>query len=125
MIIDLNYFKKKLQTEKMKIEEELGATSIKNPKNSRDWQATYPERGMEETIEADPLDVAENIEDYQERYALNDVLEKRLNNVKDALNAIDSGTYGKCKIGGKSHDIEHERLDANSAATTCINHIEE
>ena len=69
--------------------------------------------------------MADNIEDYQERYALNDVLEKRLNSVKDALNAISSGLYGKCRVGGKEHDIEYERLDANPAATTCINHIEE
>ena len=98
--------------------------SIKNPKDSRDWQAIYPEGDLDEKIEADPIDAADKIEDYQERYDLNDVLEKRLNSVKDALKSIANGTYGKCKVGGKEHDIEPERLEANPAATTCINHIE-
>ena len=124
MNIDLNYFKKKLEAERLKIEEELRETSIKNPKNSGDWQATYPERNLEEKIEADPTDVADNIEDYQERYALNDVLENRLNSVKNALRGIETGTYGVCTIGGKEHQIEKERLEANPAAATCINHIE-
>ena len=123
MNIDTTYFKKKLEEEKSKIEEELSDISIKNPKNSSDWQAVYPE--SEEKTEADPNDVADNIESYQERYALTDVLEKRLNNIKTALLAIEKGIYGVCKIDGTEHPIEHERLDANPAATTCINHIEE
>ena len=124
MKIDLNYFKNKLEEEKTKIEGELKGMSIRNPKDKGDWQATYPERGTEEPIEADPLDAAENIEEYQERYSLNDVLEKRLNSVKDAIKAINNNTYGICKVGGKDHDIEHERLEANPAAITCINHID-
>ncbi len=123
-MIDLKQFKKKLELEKEKLEEELKETSIRNPKDSRDWQAVYPEKDLDEKIEADPTDVADNIEDYQERYALNDVLEKRLNSVKDALKAIENGSYGKCHVDGKEHDIEIERLEANPAATTCINHIE-
>ena len=122
--MDLNYFKNKLEKEKAKIEEELSVISIKNPKDARDWQAVYPERDLDDKFEADPADTAGNIEDYQERYALNDVLEKRLNNIKDALLAVNRGSYGKCNVGGKQHDIEHERLDANPAAITCINHIE-
>lgn len=123
--IDLTYFKKKLEEEKHKLEEELRTTSIRNPKDERDYQAVYPEKTGPEKREADDLDVADSLEEYQERYDLNDVLEKRLNNVKDALKAIESGTYGKCKIGGTEHDIEEERLSANPAATTCISHLEE
>lgn len=125
MKIDLNHFKKLLEAEKNKLEDELKGTSIKNPKDNRDWQAVYPEMNQAEKIEADPLDTADNIEDYQERYDLNDVLEKRLNNVKDALKAIQNGTYGKCMVDGKEHNIEEERLNANPAATTCISHLEE
>ncbi|MBI3633759.1 MAG: hypothetical protein HY226_05730 [Candidatus Vogelbacteria bacterium] len=124
MNIDLKHFKQKLEAEKSKIEEELKSISIRNPKNAGDWQATYPERNMEEKIEADPTDVADNIEDYQERYALNDVLENRLNSVKNALKSLEAGTYGICTSGGHKHAIEEERLEANPAATTCINHIE-
>ncbi|MBI3632099.1 MAG: hypothetical protein HY225_01490 [Candidatus Vogelbacteria bacterium] len=124
MNIDLKYFKEKLEAEKIKIEDELKSMSIKNPRNQSDWQATYPERDLQDKIEADPTDVADNIEDYQERYALNDVLENRLNSVREALRAIEVGSYGICKIGGREHSIENERLEANPAAATCINHIE-
>lgn len=124
MKTDLNHFKKLLEEEKRKIEEELRETSIKNPKDNADWQAVYPERDLDEKIESDPIDAADKIEDYQERYDLNDVLEKRLISVKDALKAISNGTYGKCNVGGTTHDIEKERLEANPAATTCINHLE-
>lgn len=124
-MLDIKHFKSKLEAEKVKIEDELKDMSIKNPKNSGDWQATYPERNLEEKIEADPTDVADNIEDYQERYALNDVLENRLTSIKSALKAIEDGTYGICKVAGQEHNIEEERLEANPAATTCISHIEE
>ena len=124
MKIDTNHFKKLLEEEKHKIESELRETSIRNPKDSRDYQAVYPEKSGPEKMEADDLDVADSMEEYQERYDLNDVLEKRLNNVKDALKAIEDNTYGWCKIGGTPHEIEHERLAANPAATTCIAHLE-
>lgn len=124
MKIDLNHFKKLLAEEKHKIESELREISIRNPKDGRDYQAVYPEKSGPEKMEADDLDVADSMEEYQERYDLNDVLEKRLNSVKDALKAIEDGTYGQCTIGGDPHDIEKERLEANPAATTCIGHIE-
>ena len=125
MKIDTNEFKKKLEVEKKKIETELLDTSEDDPKHPDNWEATYPntEAGHEVT-EADSLDAAEDIEEYQERFDLNDVLEKRLNSVKEALKKIEDGTYGVCMIDGKPHDIEVERLEANPAATTCIAHIE-
>ncbi len=124
MKIDVQDLKKRLEEERRKIEAELRDTSIRNPKDARDWEATYPEKMQAEKVEADDLDVGNSMEDYQERYDLNDVMEKRLNEVKDALKAIEEGTYGWCKMGGAPHEIEPERLDANPAAMTCIKHIE-
>ena len=120
---DLDIFKKKLEAEKKKIEEDMQGVSRKNPKDPNDFQAVLPEDPDER--EADPNEMADNIEGYEENFALNDVLEKRLNSVKDALKRIENGTYGVCKVGGKEHEIEKERLDANPAATTCIKHLEE
>lgn len=123
MTIDFLYFKKKLEEEKNKIERELSGMSMKNPENKNDWEAVYPEDTEER--EADPNDQADNIEDYEERYSLNDVLEKRLNEVKTALSKIEDNSYGKCKTGGDAHPIEETRLEANPAATTCIEHLDE
>ena len=119
---DTVIFKKKLEEEKKKIEEDLEGISRKNPKDPNDFQAIMPEDPDER--DADPNELADNIEDYEENFALNDVLEKRLNEVKAALKRIDDGTYGVCKFGGSGHPIEKELLDANATATTCIKHLE-
>ena len=119
---DISYFKKKLEEEKNKIENELSGISKKNPANPNDWEAVPPKDADER--EPDLNEAADNIEDYEETYSLNDVLEKRLNDIKSALEKINDETYGVCKIGGKEHEIEEARLEANPAATTCINHLE-
>ena len=123
-MIDTKKFKNKLEEEKIKIETELSGMSVKNPANPDDWEAVPPRKDPGDDNEADPNDVADNIEDYEESYSLNDVLEKRLNDIKAALKKIDEGKYGICKIGGREHKIEEERLEANPAADTCIEHLE-
>lgn len=125
-MIDISEFKKKLEAEKRKIEEDLLGTSEDDPKRPDNWEAVYPGKELgNEPIDADSADAAEDLEEYGERYDLNDVMEKRLNAVKEALRRIENGTYGVCTIDGKSHEIEAERLEANPAAITCIAHIEE
>lgn len=121
--MNIGYFKKKLEEEKKEIEAKLASISVKNPANKDDWEAV-PTKDVDER-EPDLNEAADNIEDYETSYSLNDVLEKRLNEVKDALASIEKGNYGVCKIGGEDHLIESERLEANPAAKTCIKHLEE
>lgn len=118
---DLIYFKKRLEEERAKIEEELAETSIKNPKNPNDWQAVQPSDTAVDR-EPDPIDAADNIEDYEEAFSVTDVLEGRLLDINKALEAMQKGIYGKCNEGGELHDIGEDRLEANPAATTCIEH---
>jgi len=120
---DLIYFKKKLEEEKIKLESELSGISTKNPRNQEDWEAVPPKDTDER--ESDPNEAADNIEDYEGNFSLNDILEKRLNDTKEALNKIEENTYGICRIGGKEHPIEEERLEANPSAKTCIKHLED
>ena len=47
-------------------------------------------------------------------------LEVRLEQVNKALEKIENDTYGTCEKCGT--DIPEERLKANPAATTCIEH---
>ncbi|HBM45525.1 MAG: hypothetical protein UT05_C0010G0044 [Parcubacteria group bacterium GW2011_GWF2_38_76] len=118
---DINYFKAKLEEEKRKIEEELSETSIKNPKNKNDWEAVLPTDGDER--EPDPNEAADNLEDYEAAFSVTDVLEARLLDINNALDAIKNGTYGKCNVGGTVHDIEEDRLEANPASITCTEHL--
>lgn len=119
---DTNYFKKKLEAEKNKIETELAGMSKENPSKKGDWEAIPPKDTDER--EPDLNEAADNMEDYEEAFALNNVLEKRLNEIKAALERIEKGNFGICVAGGGKHQIEEERLEANPAATTCIKHLD-
>lgn len=105
--------KKKLIEEKKLLEDELGSLG-KFDKKTGDWQAT-PE--TQTAPEADESDMADRTEDYEERSAMTDTLEKRLADVENALNKIDGGSYGICEVCGNK--IEEDRLEANPAARTC------
>jgi RNA polymerase-binding transcription factor DksA len=72
---------------------------------------------------ADEDEVAEGIDEYENNSAILKQLETRLNEVSIALDQIEKGTYGTCKICGA--EIETERLNANPAAQTCKLHMNE
>jgi len=127
MDTDLNAVKVKLEEEKAKLENELSSIGTQNPNNPDDWQAKVDKSEGDNEIlekEADSGDVADNLEEFGSRYSLvNDVLEVRLKAVNDALLAIENGTYGTCNVGGETHQIERERLEANLSATSCVAHM--
>jgi RNA polymerase-binding transcription factor DksA len=117
MKTDTGHFKKLLESELSVLEAELSTVGRKNPDNLSDWEATEST-----TIdEADELEVADSMEEYENRRGILNQLEMRLNSVKKALEKISSGKYGICEIGGE--EIELDRLEANPAATTCKKHM--
>ena len=118
MTIDIQYFKEKLEEEKKRLEVSLADVGQKNPDNPSDWE------GKSEPLDAersDRIDTADNIEKYESNTAVVNELETRLNNINAALGRIEDGTYGKCKISGGP--IEEDRLEANPAADTCKEHM--
>jgi RNA polymerase-binding protein DksA len=82
-----------------------------------DWKGAS---GAEKSTEADPNDAADQIEELVTNVPLVEELEKRLHDVKDALEKMDTGTYGTCDACHA--EIPKKRLDANPAARTCIAH---
>lgn len=121
-MIDTVKYKKILEAEKNKLENEL--KEIANPDSEAvgGWQARGP---MNDHEDADRNEVADRLEELGDREAIESTLEKRLENVNNALKMIEEGTYGKCEFGGVDHDIEEARLEANPAAKTCIEHLDE
>jgi len=120
MSLDLKFFKEELKKEQTKLEEELiGLGAKKNPNNPDDWEAV-PEELPQMT--ADKNEMADRLEDFEQTRSTEVSLELRLNEVKKALKKIDDGTYGKCDEN--DHEIPEERLRANPAATTCIEHAQ-
>lgn len=109
--------KNMLVAERAKLEGELKSLGRKNPDNPNDWQATAPDLNIPA---ADPNEVADQVEEFELRYATEEELESHYRDVKSALERMEAGTYGTCEVGGEP--IEEERLLANPAARTCIAH---
>lgn len=116
--IDITYFKEKLESEKKLLEGELRSVGRINPENPKDWQATP---APIDTMSADKTEVAEQMEEFEERGAVEVELENKLGSITRALDKIKKGTYGICEIGNEP--IETARLEANPAAITCIKHL--
>lgn len=110
------------ELEKMlkEITTELSGVGIHNPQNPSDWVAV-PE-GLD-AEEPDENLSADSVESWNERRALVATLESRYNSIVAALARIDGGTFGTCEVCKKP--IEEERLSANPASRTCIEHREE
>ena len=114
-------YKKKLQEELELLKSELKKLGRINPSNPSDWETVGDPETNNNDDHSDPNDNADDQEEFGERQAILNDLEIRFNNVKKTLERIENNTYGKCEVCGK--EIEKERLEANPAATTCIEHI--
>lgn len=110
-------YKKLLENEKEKLLKELATIGQKNPSNPKDWEAKPTNM---ESDSADENEVADTIEEFEENSAILKQLEIQLIAVESALGKIEAGTYGKCNVCGK--EIPEDRLEANPAALTCIEH---
>lgn len=117
MNIDTNYFKVKLLEEKTEVESSLKDIASYNEKTDS-WEA-MPE--AQEGPEADFNDLADRLEDYEERGAMVKTLSARLKDIENALQKIEQGNYGICEESGEP--IEIERLEANPAARTNKAHM--
>src|SRR3989344_6137373 len=109
MTINYDHFKKKLEEEKAKLENELEAVGRQNPDNPSDWEATPPED--RDNSQADENTMADSIEGYENNNAILNTLEARYQDIKSGLDKIEKGVYGLCQVCGK--EIEEDRLEAN------------
>jgi len=108
MIENIEQYKEKLLVEKTRLETEIA--SVSGPSNV-----------IDESTDADPNEVADKIEEFDNNFAIADDLKLSLNDVQAALDRIEAGTYGVCEISGKP--IELDRLEANPSARTCKEHM--
>lgn len=119
MAVDTAKFKERLEKLLGEVTHDLTTIGVHNPENPSDWVATPEALSME----PDPNDAADRVEDWDERRALMAQLETRYNNIVRALKKIEEGTYDTCEVCGKP--IEEDRLDANPAARTDKQHKDE
>ncbi|MEI3604082.1 yteA family sporulation protein [Pseudogracilibacillus sp. SE30717A] len=70
-----------------------------------------------------PGDMGTEMYEREKDIALNEHAERELEEINEALHAIDEGTYGICKVC--SLDIAYDRLKAVPTADTCREHAED
>jgi YteA family regulatory protein len=70
-----------------------------------------------------PGDMGTELYEREKDIALNEHAETELEEINEALHAIEEGTYGICKICGA--DIPFDRLKAMPAADRCLDHAKE
>ncbi len=110
-------YKQKIEAELSQVEKELKDIAVFN-EETLDWEVV-PEPAGDDT--ADDNDVADRFEDFEERGAILEALEKRWKELKQSLSNIENGAFGKCTVCG--NEIEEDRLDANPGAQTCKEHM--
>lgn len=116
---DLEELRAALEVEKENLEEELAAHG-RVQSETGDWQGASI--GFEGE-ESDPNDVADQIEELATNVPLVEELEDRHHDVADALEKMDEGVYGICEVSNEP--IPLDRLKANPAARTTVEHAEE
>lgn len=110
---DINYYKRRLIDEKNALLDTIN--SIRDYAEDETQQEQLSELSM---VDNHPADVATEMEDREKNYALIDNEKKLLNDIKDALERIDKGTFGVCRICGR--EISDERLDFIPYTSLCI-----
>ena len=113
--MNTEHFKQKLEEEKARLEGELGAIGAN--KTDDNWEA----RNTIDADTAEDTEVADKFEELEINEGIVSTLEIQLKDVDDALDKIESGSYGKCETCNEQ--IEEDRLEANPSARTCKAHM--
>ncbi|MBI2023133.1 TraR/DksA C4-type zinc finger protein [Candidatus Giovannonibacteria bacterium] len=120
MTLDLDYYRKKLEEEKLEIEEDLKSIAERNPEAPEDWNVKYPNLNV---MNAAKEEIADQEAEYENRAPVELGLESRLREINEALERANHGKFGTCAAGGE--EIGEARLRANPAARTCVAHDKE
>lgn len=117
MALNLDFFKKQLEEERVRLERELSTVAERNPDAPEDWNVIAPDLNI---MHAAKEEMADQEEELENRVSIEAGLESRLRDVNEALEKIRHGKYGVCSVGGE--EIDEDRMKANPAALTCMKH---
>jgi len=96
----------------------------KKAKENRDrlWETIRQSYESEDEISRHPNNIGDNdasSEDYAYNFQFLEREDKYIQRLDEALERIESGTYGICRVCGK--DINEERLEAVPTTSICVN----
>jgi len=110
-----------LLREKERLQKSLAEFADRDPKDSLNWTARFPEFSDAGARKNDlGGENADEVEEYETRLETEDALEDRLRDIARALDKFDSGTFGICEKCREPIPIA--RLSANPAARFDIEH---
>jgi len=109
--------KKKLTERKKEVEEHI---SLNDHFGLHKDENFYNYVGELSTYDNHPADTGTELYEREKDISLNELSEKELKDINEALQAIEKGEYGKCSACGK--DIPFERLEAVPFTEYCIEH---
>ncbi|PIP26796.1 MAG: hypothetical protein CO140_04810 [Candidatus Moranbacteria bacterium CG_4_9_14_3_um_filter_40_7] len=104
--------KTRLLKEKAELEKNLEQIAKPLDKKSGDYETAFEEIGTSKE------DNATEIEQYSDNFSVETVLEKKLQNIIQALQKMENRTYGICEKCQKEIDLN--RLEANPSAKKCL-----
>ena len=119
----LEELKTALEEERDLLTKELETIATPDPHLKGDWDIKHEEWSEDQITSREALEGDESVNESDEdmkNKALSDRLELRLKEVGEALEKIGGEHYGICEVCKKEIDIE--RLKANPAASTDIEH---
>ncbi|PYF01955.1 TraR/DksA C4-type zinc finger protein [Ureibacillus chungkukjangi] len=70
-----------------------------------------------------PGDIASDLTIQLTEYAMDDFKQESIDKIEAALNAMEEGTYGECKVCHQ--EIPFDRLEAIPTTLTCVEHSQE
>jgi RNA polymerase-binding transcription factor DksA len=108
----LEKIQKQLKAEETRLETALASFAMKNPHNTEDFNAAFPQFGEKDE------DNATEVAAYSDSLTLERTLEAALRDVKNSLRRIEKGEYGICKYCKKT--INPKRLLARPTSSSCI-----
>ena len=113
---EINEMRALLEAERDSLEEDLASHGRATPETG-DWLGTS---GGLVGEEPDPTDAADQIEELITNVPLVEELENRYKDVSRAIQKMENGKFGVCEVCNE--EIPMDRLEANPAARTCVNH---
>ncbi len=116
-MIDTHIYKETLLQDELRLVSELNNLGTEKTNQTGIWET----ENKDEVDSADREDVADALEDLENRQDAARVIETELHEVRHALEKIENGTYGICEVSGEP--IEEDRLKANPSARTCKEHM--
>lgn len=108
----LSELKQALLKEKEELENNLSKIAKPVNKDTGDYETSFDQIGEDDD------ENATEVEQYSDNLAVEETLEKKLQDIIEALAEMEQGTYGICK--NCNQEISLDRLRANPSARTCI-----